>query len=96
MKWYLDESSFIKPEILTGPFTWAQWDCDNQVLFYIYVKPKAKSLSMNESENDQNSSSSNTSHWSPSKEQVINPTLSALQFNNDQPTETVVSIVRPF
>lgn len=87
----MDENTFAKPETLTGAFTWAQWDCDNQILFYIYVKPKTKSLSLNDSDNDHDGNSGDHLHWNSTKEQTINPTLSALQFNNDLPTETVVS-----
>lgn len=100
LDWYLDESSLMRPEALVGCFTWSQWDCENQSLFYIHMKPKAKSLSLNDTEIDPSnkstasgSKSDDQGRGQPSnKEQTMIPTLSALQFHNDLPTETVVSI----
>lgn len=77
--WYFD-SSLLSAECLAKSFTWAQWDSDNQALYYIHMKPKAKSISLLETDGDCESS-----------ENIMSPTLSAFQFNDKLPTETVVS-----
>lgn len=79
-EWYLDVT-LLTPECLVKKFTWAQWDSDNQALYYIHMKPKAKSISLMESDDDNDNN-----------ESVMSPTLSAFQFNDKLPTETVVGI----
>lgn len=71
----------LKSEILVKTFIWAQWDMINQVLYHIHHRRiPASVVTENNDENNSKSSSK--------------PTLSGLQFHDDLPHETVVSIFR--
>ncbi|GBP54668.1 Protein pigeon [Eumeta japonica] len=65
------------PEVIVNVFSWAQWDCINQVLYYIHYRQPVLSYAEGEEVK------------SPCE---ASPVLSALQFHTDLPHETVVSI----
>lgn len=65
------------PDIIVKTFSWAQWDCVHQVLYYIHYRQPTQSFAEGEEVK------------SPSE---IMPTLSALQFHADLPHETVLNI----
>lgn len=65
------------PEVIVKVFSWAQWDCINQVLYYIHHRQPTQSFAEGEEVK------------SPSE---VTPTLSALQFHADLPHETVLNI----
>ncbi|CAH2049918.1 unnamed protein product, partial [Iphiclides podalirius] len=75
-KWGFD-GIYPEPETIVKVFSWAQWDCVNQVLFYIHYRLPAHSFAEGEEVK------------SPSE---MTPTLSALQFHADLPHETVLNI----
>ncbi|XP_048489320.1 protein pigeon isoform X2 [Plutella xylostella] len=66
-----------EPDTIVRVFSWAQWDCVNQVLYYIHYRQPTQSFAEGEEVK------------SPSE---IMPTLSALQFHADLPHETVLNI----
>lgn len=78
--WFFDPSILVC-ESLVRNFTWAQWDPSVQALYYIHLKPTTRSISLLEKYNSESS---------------LSPTLSAFQFNDDLPTETVVSVTLLF
>ncbi|XP_045538290.1 protein pigeon [Papilio machaon] len=75
-KWGFD-GIYPEPETIVKVFSWAQWDCVNQVLFYIHYRQPQQSFAEGEEVK------------SPSE---MTPTLSALQFHADLPHETVLNI----
>ncbi|XP_052748858.1 protein pigeon [Galleria mellonella] len=75
-KWGFD-GIYPEPETIVKVFSWAQWDCANQVLYYIHYRPPTQSFAEGEEIK------------SPSE---ATPTLSALQFHADLPHETVLNI----
>ena len=64
-------------ESITKNFIWAQWDPSVQALYYIHMKLAPKSILEKEDEVG---------------EEKYNPMLSAYQFHDDLPTETVLNI----
>lgn len=70
----------LKSEVLVKTFMWAQWDMTNQVLYHIHHRRIPTSVV---TEND------DESNFRSSK-----PTLSGLQFHDNLPHETVVSILQ--
>ncbi|XP_050680642.1 protein pigeon isoform X2 [Leptidea sinapis] len=75
-KWGFD-GIYPEPETIVNVFSWAQWDCVNQVLFYIHYRAPTQSFAEDEEVK------------SPTEP---TPTLSALQFHADLPHETVLNI----
>ncbi|XP_026319720.1 protein pigeon [Hyposmocoma kahamanoa] len=75
-KWGFD-GVYPEPETIVKVFSWAQWDCVNQVLYYIHYREPTKSFAEGEEVK------------SPSE---MTPMLSALQFHADLPHETVLNI----
>lgn len=75
--WQLEEES-IACEVIVKHFIWAQWDPTTQALFYIHLKPTVKSSLEKEDDKVKDTKTSTTT------------TLSAHQFHENQPRETVV------
>ncbi|XP_050076771.1 protein pigeon isoform X1 [Anopheles maculipalpis] len=80
--WELDRE-VMKNETLTKAFIWAQWDPTVQALYYIHLKPTTRTIFEKEDE-------TSGEHGEASKR--LQPTLSAFQFHDDLPTETVLNI----
>lgn len=74
--WYLDAS--IQREVIVKHFIWAQWDPITQALYYIHLKPTAKSSLEKDDDKAKDADISTTT------------TLSAHQFHESLPRETVV------
>ncbi|XP_022117577.2 protein pigeon [Pieris rapae] len=75
-KWGFD-GIYPNPEKIVNVFSWSQWDCLNQVLFYIHYRAPAPSFAEEEDVK------------TPTE---LTPMLSALQFHADLPHETVLNI----
>lgn len=78
--WHLDVNSITR-EVIVKHFIWAQWDSTTQALFYIHLKPTVKSSLEKDDDKGKESDTSTTT------------TLSAHQFHENLPRETVVSAV---
>lgn len=74
--WNLDVNGFVKEKIV-GHFTWAQWDSSVQALYYIHLKPTMRSSLEKDDAKEKDPSTTTT--------------LSAHQFHDNLPRETVVS-----
>lgn len=79
--WHMDQN-LLRKETIVRSFTWAQFDPQIQALYYIHVKVSTKNPLFDAG--DDGSSSTSTPN--------VSPTLSALQFHDDLPTETVLNI----
>ncbi|XP_026731538.1 protein pigeon [Trichoplusia ni] len=75
-KWGFD-GIYPEPEKIVKVFSWVQWDCVNQVLYYIHYRQPTQSFAEGEEVK------------SPTE---MTPTLSAFQFHADLPHETVLNI----
>lgn len=73
--WFFERSS-LSMDTIARSFIWCQWDPTIQALYYIHYKPTTRISLEN---NDQ-----------AEGEVTMRPTLSAFQFHDDLPTETVV------
>ncbi|XP_057653385.1 protein pigeon [Diorhabda carinulata] len=69
----------LASELLVKNFFWAQWDPNQQTLYYIHNKVRTRGLVAGEE----------MSHDTGAK---LSPTLSGLQFHDDQPHESVLNI----
>ncbi|XP_058061444.1 protein pigeon [Anopheles bellator] len=84
--WELDRGS-LKSETITKRFIWAQWDPTVQALYYIHLKPSTRTIF--EKELDEMGTASGEGD---AESRRMQPTLSAYQFHDDLPTETVLNI----
>lgn len=75
--WRIDIDSMTR-EVIVKHFIWAQWDCTTQALYYIHLKPTVKSSLEKEDDKIKETVTSTTT------------TLSAHQFHENLPRETVV------
>uniref|UniRef100_A0A182MEC9 Gamma-secretase-activating protein C-terminal domain-containing protein n=1 Tax=Anopheles culicifacies TaxID=139723 RepID=A0A182MEC9_9DIPT len=80
--WELDRDT-MKSETITKAFIWAQWDPTVQALYYIHLKPTTRTIFEKEDE---------ASGEQGDESKRLQPTLSAFQFHDDLPTETVLNI----
>lgn len=76
--WQLDADSITR-EVIVKHFIWAQWDPITQALFYIHLKPTVKSSLEKYDDRAKETDTSSTT-----------TTLSAHQFHENLPRETVV------
>lgn len=75
--WHLDVEA-ITHEVIVKHFIWAQWDPITQALYYIHLKPTVKSSLEKDDDKGKETDTSTTT------------TLSAHQFHENLPRETVV------
>lgn len=75
--WRLDFEAMTR-EVIVKHFIWAQWDCTTQALYYIHLKPTVKSSLEKDDDKMKETDTSTTT------------TLSAHQFHENLPRETVV------
>uniref|UniRef100_A0A2M4D0I3 Putative pigeon protein n=1 Tax=Anopheles darlingi TaxID=43151 RepID=A0A2M4D0I3_ANODA len=81
----------LKSETITKSFIWAQWDPSVQSLYYIHLKPSSRTIfekELEEAEAERAEDGTGTAQ----PERRMQPTLSAFQFHDDLPTETVLNI----
>lgn len=77
--WYLDKD-MLTHEAMARNFIWCQFDATVQALYYIHYKPTTRfSLDLEKDDDDS------------TPDVTMKPTLSALQFHDELPRETVVS-----
>lgn len=77
--WYYDRD-LLTHETMARNFIWCQFDATVQALYYIHYKPTTRiSLDLEKDDDD------------ASQDVTMRPTLSALQFHDELPRETVVS-----
>nr|CAH7767241.1 unnamed protein product [Callosobruchus chinensis] len=69
-------------ETLVGKFLWAQWDTEQQTLYYIHNRKRNRCIAYSEGEEENSTENDNKT----------TPTLSGLQFNDEVPHETVLNI----
>ena len=79
--WQLDADSITR-EVIVKHFIWAQWDPITQALFYIHLKPTVKSSLEKDDDRAKETDTSSTT-----------TTLSAHQFHENLPRETVVLLL---
>ncbi|VEN54648.1 unnamed protein product, partial [Callosobruchus maculatus] len=72
----------ISQETLVGKFLWAQWDPEQQTLYYIHNRKRNRCIAYSEGEEENSSENDNKT----------TPTLSGLQFNDEVPHESVLNI----
>lgn len=77
--WYVDKD-MLTHEAMARNFIWCQFDATVQALYYIHYKPTTRiSLDLEKDDDD------------TTPDVTMRPTLSALQFHDELPRETVVS-----
>lgn len=76
--WYYDKDMLTR-EAMARNFIWCQFDATVQALYYIHYKPTTRISLDLEKDDDE------------AEKETMRPTLSALQFHDELPRETVVS-----
>lgn len=76
---------------MRGPFVWAQWDAAVQALYYIHLKAPIRSAFEKDDDDDAAAGTVGSPRRRPPPP-PLTPTLSAHQFHDDLPTETVLNI----